>query len=779
MPQSQNLMDNVRSLALPAWALALAAIIPSLANAADDAPIRANVSIDAGRTLRTMDPRRLGGTNVALWYFADTYDSPQVRKWMPELRARYIRMPGGSWSNVVYWNGNGVRGADGQVDTSKVGPDGYPAVDYSAYAPSFLADAKTLHPASGGWHGHVDVKKQHEFIKAIPGAEAMVCPNAGTGRAIDAAEWVKWANRKQGYNVRYWEIGNELGGGWEPGTELPFGKGPLTAGMYTKRYNDVAEAMRKIDPTIKIGSCPFVEEALRDCGTNVDFVSIHTYPGSTTLGEAQMLTDEPKSVAREVGQVKSWIHKYQPQREKQIEIAYSEWNLAGGIDNSRLFSGLWAGVFLGEMARNGVSIANQWDCFSDLFFGPEDHFARKSEYYALWLWNNYMGPRLVPAPSDNQTVYSFASRSDDAVCLMLVNGDRDREAKVNVRVSGFTPAATGELATVTSREYYVNPLTHRLVWSTGPRFERIKTGATFGVTLSPFSMTCVRIPSQATPGLSPMARQAAAVHPSAPGKPELRFVLPAAVYAGDQVRGELIAMSEGSQLPYGGILAPATLSAVDGVTFDRGQVRLAESVGHFTMTAATPGELTLTAHSGAVKATQQVRVKSSVPRPVVFWDFSNLPVSDSETFSSSYSLCEDLTQRANRAVARVTFPADGATPSEKAREVLKVERLPEGPKLDKANIRGVVFDMKTSDDLSCEDPDANVMVVMQSPANWWMTLGTVPLKDAAQWRTCQFDVTKQDYINAMPSALNVIFVLQANKPVKGSLYFDHIGFLVR
>ena len=56
-----------------------------------------------------------------------------------------------------------MRKADGTVDPDKVGPDGYPAVDYSDYAPSFLVDTKTLHPGSNGWHGNVDVKTQHEF----------------------------------------------------------------------------------------------------------------------------------------------------------------------------------------------------------------------------------------------------------------------------------------------------------------------------------------------------------------------------------------------------------------------------------------------------------------------------------------------------------------------------------------------------------------------------------------------------------------------------------------
>src|SRR5947209_8049978 len=115
----------------------------------DDAPIEATVTVDAAQTLRTMNPRRLGGTNVAMWYFGKVFASPQIRQWVTELRPGYIRLPGGSWSNVVYWNGHGVRAADGSVDVDRVGPDGYPAVDYSDYAPSFLAEPKTLPPASG------------------------------------------------------------------------------------------------------------------------------------------------------------------------------------------------------------------------------------------------------------------------------------------------------------------------------------------------------------------------------------------------------------------------------------------------------------------------------------------------------------------------------------------------------------------------------------------------------------------------------------------------------
>jgi len=569
-------------------------------------------------------------------------------------------------------------------------------------------------------------------------------------------------------------------GSWEAGTEMPLGKGQLTAEIYTKRYNAMATAMRKEDPTIKIGSCPYVEEVLRDCGANVDFVSIHTYPGSATQTDAEILADIGPGIKNQVDPVKKWIHQYQPNREKKIEIDYSEWNMGFSLDSTPLMGGLWSSIFLGELAKNDVRFATQWDCFSNLFFGPEDNYARKSEYYSLWLWNNYMGKRLIPAESSDKTVYTYASRSDHAVTVMLVNTDKGREAKIDLRLAGFTPAAAGETATVDSREYYYNSLAKHIEWSTGARIRKVKTGTAFGMTLAPFSITYVRIPDAAKPGLSTMAKQALLENTPA-GKPELRFVMPTEMYVGDTISGDLIASSTGSKLPYAGTLGPATLTASGDVTFDRPQVRLAEDVGHFTMKPTTAGEVTLTARSGDTTATYKVTVKPSVPRPVVFWDFSNPPVTDKDVFSSSYSLNEDLTQRANRSVARVDLPAQGWKPGapDGQNMLFTVGKLPDDNKLNKGNIRGVIADVKTSPDFHCDDPDACLLVTMQSPANWWMKIGTIPLRDLKDWKTYQLDVTNEDYFKALLTASNVHFVMQSSKPATGSIYFDHIGFMVR
>jgi hypothetical protein len=240
-----------------------------------------------------------------------------------------------------------------------------------------------------------------------------------------------------------------------------------------------------------------------------------------------------------------------------------------------------------------------------------------------------------------------------------------------------------------------------------------------------------------------------------------------------------MALVSGTQEPYCGILAPAILTASSEAGLDHTQLRLDESLGHFTLKPRTPGKLTITAQSGDASATHTITVKASVPRPVIVWDFTNPPVTDKETFTSDFSITEDSTRRANRSVARVDLPVAGVLPGDKAHQLLQIRRFPEGNKLNKENIRGVTFDMMTSPDFVCEDPNASISIVMQGPANWWMPLGQIRLRDAGSWKTRTVDVKLEEHIKAMPSVGNIIFILNAQRPAKGSIFFDRVGLMVR
>jgi hypothetical protein len=762
----------------------------AVTKAADAQPLE--LTVDASAVGRAFSPRRLGGTNIALWNDKFQFANQDVLRWMIDLKPAYIRLPGGSWANAVYWNGNGVRGSDGKVDPSKVGPDGYPAVDYSAYAPSFTVDDKTLRPSTG-FPGNVDVRTLHEWIRKIPDAEPLVCLNAGTGRPIDAAEWVKWANFTTRNHAKYWEIGNELDGSWEPGYTLPDGS-RITPAIYVGRFNAIASAMKAVDPTIKVGGCAFAEPMIRECGSNVDFVSIHTYPGTLTLSPQENLQAIPKIVKKEVGKVRDWIRKYQPGRESAIEVAYTEWNLAGGQNASDLFSGLWACTFLAEAARNGVDFTTQWDVFTHvkgmksghgLFFTDGQTYIRKPSYYAMWMWNNRTGDHILDVSGGEDSVYRFASRDKQSVYVMLINPDDTRVRQVRLNVKGLTTASVAQTITLSGRNYFWNPLTLYPDWSVPPQPETVDVVAgSLTVTLPPFSATFVTVPAEgassahaAEPGSAAEAK-AKATPPGA-----LRLIVPTTVYAGDQVTGWVQSVENAGPATRPARVAGLTaeMSGEGGITFASPSVDLSEAVAAFSFRADRVGTQTLHAKAGDVSASATVEVKSSEPRPRVFWDFTDRSLVEGKLFESDFKLIPDESLRANKMVARVDLPEGGIVPTEKGnhRTLLRVNRFPEASSLNRDNIRGVVFDAKALN-LHSDDPSAAVQVVLQSPANYWMILGSVPLTELGEkWSTREIVTRDPKHIKIMSSTYNLWLVLSSSKTVRGSICFDRIGFMAR
>ena len=90
----------------------------------------------------------------------------------------------------------------------------------------------------------------------------MICVNAGSGTPAEAGRWVQYCNgavdtpmgalraanrHPKPYNVRHWEIGNELWGRWQYYW--------TTASGYVDRYKDFSRAVLAADPTVKLYAC--------------------------------------------------------------------------------------------------------------------------------------------------------------------------------------------------------------------------------------------------------------------------------------------------------------------------------------------------------------------------------------------------------------------------------------------------------------------------------------------------------------------------------------------
>ena len=131
----------------------------------------------------------------------------------------------------------------------------------------------------------VDAINFDEFMKNAGDSDVIITVNfdsmyADNGPSKEllietARQWVAYS-KMMGYNVSYWEIGNE--------SDMPstFNGRPANGEQYARDFIDFATAMRAEDDSIFIGMNGYYEDFMLDvfnvAGEHVDFVSIHSFP---------------------------------------------------------------------------------------------------------------------------------------------------------------------------------------------------------------------------------------------------------------------------------------------------------------------------------------------------------------------------------------------------------------------------------------------------------------------------------------------------------------------
>ena len=743
--------------------------------------VDAVLSIRPETVIEQADPHRLTGTNVSLWsrrpIIANKAFQEAIRDWAPAT----IRIPGGSWSNEYYWNGNGVRIGSGHgienFDTSKQRADGTWEVDYSAYKPGFRLHGEERRLSD--YHGDLDVKTQHEWIQSLD-AEAMVTVNVGSGTPEVAAEWVKWANHKQGYSVRFWEVGNELNGDWELGHRLPDGSS-MTGSVYAERFNEYAEAMHAVDPDIHLGgpacsdlALDFVEELIRDGGDALDFVSIHAYPvGVNTKASADKFA-AIQDLRDAVHRIDGWIAKYQPARAGEIEIGVTEWNIKVNEDRdtAELISALWSALWVGAMFEEGIDFANQWDLTTYTSEGGHSAFnideskmtvKPKAQYWALWMWSNLMGDQMVASKLEgHDAVQSFVTRSEEGLQVMLVNTSETDE--ITIKIEGVE-AAQGILHTYSSSEYFWDPHAKRPLWSRPPSTKNHQGNE---LTLAEFSITILELPKQ--PKTVVIDHDAHSTR-----QPELDLRLPARVPADRPIEAWVVAHNPAEKLPYLQELTDIRL-VVDGpARLSTTSIDLKHATANFEIIPTGAGVITVTALAGDLKDSQQIELVALKERLLVYWTFDN-PIAEWKV-KSTFEIGSESSIKPNQYVAASRM--SGQTPGRDADLLFHFEPMPRD-ELPLENASGVIGQLRAAHNIQCDDPDARINVILQSDANHWIPIGSILLSEIiGEWQHFEFKVTDPDLQDAMAKLYAVRFQIQSDAPITGDIYLDDLGFIFR
>ena len=411
--------------------------------AAHTAAAAVNVTVNADEGLGTV-PSTAYGANQAVW--DANMNTPASVNLLSQANVGMMRYPGGSYGDGYHWQ-TGTMSGSGYVA---------PGTGFDA----FMGTVKSA------------------------GSQAILIANYGSGTPQEAADWVRYANVTKGYHDQYWEIGNEVMGNGYYGADWEIdehaSKSPTT---YAENFVQYAQAMKAVDPTIKIGvvltmpgnwpdgvvasgdSKDWNQTVLPIVGPYADFAIVHYYPNSTSAAD---VLQQVQLFPAELAQVREEIDQYAGPSGPGIGIALTETNSSydsdtqpGALYNADMyFTALETGVFTVDYwdTRNGMGtvstapdgatdygdggLLSSGGCNSGNVCEPPLNTPFPS-YYALQMLSKVAQPgdALIRSGSDNPLVSVHAARNaDGGLSVELINKDPNNAYTVNLNYAGWTPS---------------------------------------------------------------------------------------------------------------------------------------------------------------------------------------------------------------------------------------------------------------------------------------------------------------------------------------------------
>lgn len=407
------------------------------------------VTVDAADIV-TKIPQTILGQNANIW-MGQIVTEPVLMNHLKNLRPGVVRFPGGSISDVFFWN----------VEKNQRPAD----------VPADLRDANGVASPVYYWYGTnteswtMSVDSYYSLIQQT-GSEGLITVNYGYARygtsanpvaaaAHMAADWVRYDNGR----TKYWEIGNESNGTWEAGYRIntaankdgqpEFITGALY-GQHAKVYIDsMKKAAQEINKTIQIGvylleAEPASWQTSTDKGWNTgvlsninnkaDYYVIHSYytPYKENSSPDVILATASDGTAAMMHYVKTSISNaglaVKP-------IALDEWNITseGSMQQVSFVNGMHATILLGEAIKNKYGQTSRWDLANGwsngndhgLFnIGDEPGVSKwnpRPAFYYMYYFQKMIGDRMLKTSTTGSLLTYASSFSSGEKAVILVN----------------------------------------------------------------------------------------------------------------------------------------------------------------------------------------------------------------------------------------------------------------------------------------------------------------------------------------------------------------------
>ena len=352
-----------------------------IAVAAVPPPAVIPLAIYAATPMQTLDDRSFG-LNTAIW---DTFNTSATISLLNAADVRTLRYPGGSLSDEYHWKTNT------NLSNTWTWATGFD---------SFTAALKQLHSAATG---------------AAP--NVFITVNYGTGTAQEAADWVTYSNVTKKLGIKYWEIGNECYGNWETDTNSR----AHDPAVYATHARDYLNAMRAVDPTIKIGVVvetgednyanysgvtdayainprtgikhygwtPVVLNTLKNLGVLPDYIIYHRYEQGPGQENDAALLQVASTWANDAANLRQQLTDYLGASGAKIELTCTENNSVyakPGKQSTSLVNGLYLADSAANLYKTEFKTAIWWN-FRNGSGNTGD--AGQNNSPLLYGWRNY------------------------------------------------------------------------------------------------------------------------------------------------------------------------------------------------------------------------------------------------------------------------------------------------------------------------------------------------------------------------------------------------------
>ncbi len=451
------------------------------------------ININTRKVLNKITPY-INGNNANPFSGQMVHESKLVSH-IKNLDPEIIRFPGGDISSLYFWN-----------RSNKEKPSDIPSAIFASNGDSTTNDV---------WYGKNDEPwtlslENYYKLLGLTSSTGIITVNYGYARyglganpvqeaAHLAANWVRYDNGR----TKFWEVGNESYGYWEPGWKINVSlnkdKQPqlMTGELYGKHFKVFADSMRKAaaekglkinigaqlisrptDNNINPAESSWNKSYFAAAKDEADFYIIHDY--YTDFGENSSAKTILNSATTRTEAIKNYLRSSFSENGRQVKpIAMTEWNIFSTGSNQKIstIAGVHATICMGEMLKANLGMAARWDLlgkydngndFGAISIGDEPDNLEKWNprpiFFYMYYFKKLLGDQLIETSVKGSVdIVSYASRfSSGETSIVVANKTKsDEVVSLNIDISAklkhyYTYTLEGEGNNDFSRKVLIN-----------------------------------------------------------------------------------------------------------------------------------------------------------------------------------------------------------------------------------------------------------------------------------------------------------------------------------